>query len=269
MSGANAVSAGYFPLLGVKPALGRMFAPSEESAGDPVVVLSDGFWKRRFAGRPAVIDETLLLNGERFRIAGVAPAGFSGMMLGLVADLWIPTATDSRAVPAQAPHDRDLLHNRGARGFFGLARLHPNVSLAQAKAALDSLGERLQREYPASNSGVRFAALSESDGRIFPMLRGSILGASTVVVAVALVVLLIACANVAGAPARPRHGTAGGNRRASGTGRHARAHRGAAAHRSCGTFARRGRHRAGPRLAGDEIPDRHPRHHCARRAAHC
>ena len=192
------VSAGYFPLLGVKPALGRMFAPSEESAGEPVVVLSDGFWRRRFAGRSAVLNETLLLNGDRFRIAGVAPAGFSGMLLGLASDLWIPVATESRTAPVEAPHDRDLLHSRGARGFFGLARLNPNVSLEQARAALDSLGERLQREYPASNSGVRFAALSESDGRIFPMLRGSVLGASTVVVAVALLVLLIACANVAG-----------------------------------------------------------------------
>ncbi len=186
------VSAGYFPLLGVKPALGRLFAPSEEAAGDPVVVLSHGFWKRRFAGSLTALDETLLLNGRRFRIVGVAPAGFSGTMLGLASELWIPVTAERKAGVA------DMLNNRGARGFFGMARLNPNVSVAHAGAALDALAARLQREYPASNSGVRFAALSESDGRIFPMLRGSILGASTVVIAVALLVLLLACVNVAG-----------------------------------------------------------------------
>ncbi|HMB81482.1 MAG TPA: ABC transporter permease, partial [Vicinamibacterales bacterium] len=77
------VSAGYFSVLGVKPAIGRLFVPSEESAGDQVVVLSYGFWKRRFAGSNALLDETLLLNGHRFRIAGVASKGFSGMTLGL------------------------------------------------------------------------------------------------------------------------------------------------------------------------------------------
>ena len=175
------VSAGYFSVLGVKPAIGRLFVPSEESAGDQVVVLSYGFWKRRFAGSNALLDETLLLNGHRFRIAGVASKGFSGMTLGLVSDLWIPN-----------PPDRTF------GGSFGMARLNPTVTVQQARAALDRLAARLQRESPAGNSGVLFAALSESDGRIFPMLRSSVLGASTVVVTVALLVLALACANIAG-----------------------------------------------------------------------
>jgi len=88
--------------------------------------------------------------------------------------------------------------NRGGRGYFALARLQPGATLAQARAALDALALRLQREYPISNTGVRFTALPESEGRVFPLFRGAILGASAAVLVVALLVLLLACANVAG-----------------------------------------------------------------------
>src|SRR5262249_19003600 len=86
----------------------------------------------------------------------------------------------------------------GARGFFALARLQPEVTVGAARTALDALAVRLQREYPVTNTAVRFTALPESEGRVFPLFRGAVLGASATVVVVALLVLLLSCANVAG-----------------------------------------------------------------------
>jgi putative ABC transport system permease protein len=186
------VSERYFAVLGVTPQFGRFFAPQEESTGERVVVLSHGLWKRRFGADAGAVNGTLALDGERFRVVGVAPDGFGGTTLGFAADLWVPIATRSQMRLG------DNKANRGAGRYFGLARLQPGVTLAQARASLDILALRLQREFPISNTGVRFTVLSESDGRVFPMFRGAVLGASAAVVAVAVLVLLIACANVAG-----------------------------------------------------------------------
>ena len=112
------VSEGYFSILGVKPAAGRLFAAADESAGEGTVVLSHGFWKRRFGGAGAVGD-TMLLNGQRFRIVGVAAEGFSGTTLGLSADLWVPAGVRFRNETAEQTG------NRGLRGLFAF------VSVAQ------------------------------------------------------------------------------------------------------------------------------------------
>ena len=186
------VSERYFAVLGVAPRLGRFFTPEEESADERVVVISDGLWKRRFAPATSPVDAALTINGRRFRVVGIAPAGFGGTTLGFVPDLWVPIAARDALWSANVRSDR------GRRGFFALARLKPGVTLPQARAALEALALRLQREYPISNMGVRFTALPESEGRVFPLFRGTVLGASAAVLVVALLVLLLACANVAG-----------------------------------------------------------------------
>ncbi len=188
------VSEGYFKVLGVTPALGRVFAPTEDAVpgGDAVVVLSHGLWVRLFGGRPDVVDERLLINGHSFRVIGVAPARFGGTTLGFVADLWMPAAAERRI------RSIDTVAPRGLRGWFGMALLNPGVGVVQARAALAALAARLQREYPETNTGVGFAALPESEGRIFPLLRRTILGGSVATVVVSLLVLVITCANVAG-----------------------------------------------------------------------
>jgi len=188
------VSDGYFPLLGVGPAEGRFFGPDEEtdSGREPVVVLSHGLWTRRFGGRRDALNGALLLNGKTFRIIGVAPPSFHGTTLGLLSDLWIlgPQERTARALEGRT--------RRGMCGCFGMARLNPGATVEQGRAAIDLLARRLQREYPDRNRNVRFAVLSESEGRIFPTMRGSLLGAAGIAVTIALVVLLVACINVAG-----------------------------------------------------------------------
>jgi len=133
-----------------------------------------------------------MVNSQRFRVVGVAPEGFGGTTLGFVPDFWVPIAARGSLWPG------DGRNRRGGGGYFALARLQPGVTLAQARAGLDALALRLQREYPISNTGVRFTALPESEGRVFPLFRDTILGASAAVVIVAVLVLLLACANVAG-----------------------------------------------------------------------
>jgi len=188
------VSDGYFQLLGVRPAEGRFFAPDEESgsAGEPVVVLGHGLWVRRFGASRSALNTAVLLNGRTFRVVGVAPASFHGTTLGLLSDLFVPAAHERAASPVE------IVARRGYRGFFGFARLLPGVTVEQARGAVDTLARRLQHEYPDTNASVRFAVLSESEGRIFPGVRGSVLGAAGVVAAIAIAVLLVGCINVAG-----------------------------------------------------------------------
>jgi predicted permease len=188
------VSERYFQTLGVQPALGRFFARNEDAAdgGDAVVVLGHGLWTRFFGGRRDIVGERVLVDGRSFQIIGVAPERFGGTTLGFVSDLWIPSAAERRVRFDEARTQRNL------RGWFGMARLRPGVGVGEARAALDTLARRLQREYPSSNAGVGFTALPESEGRIFPLLRGSILTGSLVTVVVAVLVLVITCANVAG-----------------------------------------------------------------------
>jgi predicted permease len=188
------VSGGYFPVVGVTPAAGRFFAAEEDAVpgGDPVAVLGHDWWQRRFGGSRSVLGQTLIVNGHPIKVIGVAPRRFHGLILGFEPDVWLPVMSE------QAIRPGDVLHARGSRSFFAIGRLRPGVPIAEANAALDLLAGRLQRAYPESNRGTRFTVLSEADGRVPPMFRGSILGASGALIAVTGLVLLLACANVAG-----------------------------------------------------------------------
>jgi ABC-type antimicrobial peptide transport system permease subunit len=183
---AERVSPGYFSLLGIGPAHGRLFSPEEDAAlgGEPVVVIGHGFWQRRFGGSRHVLGETLLVNARAYTIIGVAPEGFQGINLGLFPDLWLP-------------QEGDPLDRREARASFVMGRLKPGVTVEESRAALDLLARRLERSFPESNQGLRFTVLSESEGRLHPLVRGGVLGFSGFFLAVALLVLLLACANVA------------------------------------------------------------------------
>jgi predicted permease len=184
------VSAGYFSVLGLTAAHGRLFASGDHrvtGGSPPVVVLSYGLWRRAFGARRNVIGETLTLNGQPSTIIGVAPEGFSGTTLGLIPGVWLPL------VP---PLDAGT--RRGPPGFFATARLRSGVDIEEARAALDLLARRLDRTYAPAEPGVRFTALPESQGRIHPTVRGGLLGFSAVMIAVAALLLVLACANAAG-----------------------------------------------------------------------
>jgi macrolide transport system ATP-binding/permease protein len=185
------VSGNYFDVVGVKPALGRAFRPDEDVAPgrDAVVVLSHALWQRRFGGDPQVVGRTVRLNTHPFTVIGVAPPAFVGTRLALSFDAYVPLAMQGQVVPGG-----DRLAERGDRWLRAMARLAPGVSLEQAQAELSTIAARLGREYPA-DAGRRV--------EIFPVWNspsggGRILTPVLLVLsAVAALVLLIACANVA------------------------------------------------------------------------
>jgi putative ABC transport system permease protein len=174
------VSVGFFSVLGVKPFLGRTFLPEEETLGkDHEVVLSYGLWKRRYGGDPALVGRTITIDGQDFTVVGVMPRDFQWQFW-TPSQLWVPmgyTKTD---------------YQRDWNSFVVIGRLKPAVKLAQVRAEMDAIANRLAQEYPAEDVGMgaRVVPLGEF-GR--EDLRIALLA---LLVAVGFV-LLIACVNVA------------------------------------------------------------------------
>ncbi len=174
-----AVSADFFKALKVEPALGRGFLPEEDKPGGPqVVVLSYGFWRRRFGADPQIVGKTLTLDGNSFTIIGVMQR------------------------EAQWPNDSQfwrLLNfdysgmNRGSHFLEVIGRLKPGVSLGQAQEELAGISGKLARQYPETNSRWSMAVepfIEKISGPIRPML--------LVFLGAVGLILLIVCANVAG-----------------------------------------------------------------------
>jgi predicted permease len=175
-------SSDLLPMLGVKPALGRLFTADEDAPGAPHVALLDyGFWKTQMAGSREAIGHVIYLNGEMYTIVGVLPDGFN---FGGDANFWLPLSLD-RAKPS----------NRGSHFLEVLARLDPNATSAQAESELDTLAGHLAAQYPQfypKDSGFRFVAHPlQAD------LVGSAKLGLVVVFAAVGFVLLIACINLA------------------------------------------------------------------------
>ncbi len=173
------VSADLFPALGVKPMLGRGFTPEEEELGRnwSSVVVSHRIWRDRFASDPRVLGRTLRMNGRTRTIVGVMPPGFR---FPETADFWIPLPYD----PAE--------DHRDARFLEVVARLKPGAPLESARAELQTLAQALEREYPATNTGIGVAVVQIQERwarEIRPMM--------ILLMAAVGFVLLIACANVA------------------------------------------------------------------------
>jgi putative ABC transport system permease protein len=180
------VSARYLPTLGVQPALGRNFLPEEDQHpdGPRVAMLSNAFWHRRYDADPAVLGTLLRIDGKPFTIVGVLPPGFGG--LSGRAELFISLMS----------HPAEELNEAWGHSFTLVARLAPNVTVAQAEADVPRLGAIVDRAFPdaEARSAHWGATASELDAsRVDPTVRRSLL----VLLAAVGLVLLIACANVA------------------------------------------------------------------------
>jgi len=171
-------SADYFNVFGVHPFIGRSFTAAEDSPNGPhVVVISYSFWQSRFGGDRQLVGRTIPLNGEPYTVIGVMPPGFHSEPQ---EDIWIPLQAD--------PNSTNQGHYLGAAG-----RLKPGISLAAAQAEMAIAGERFRRAYPQwmdKNEGVA----------VLPMRAVLVEDATTplyVLLGAVVLVLLIACANVA------------------------------------------------------------------------
>jgi predicted permease len=177
------VSGNYFDVLGVKPHLGRTFAPDEDSVpgAHPVAVLSYGCWQRRFASDPLIIGKTISLNDNSFAVIGVAPAGFNG--------------TELAFTPEIEPGS-NWLTNRNNGVLVLAGRIAPNLSKQQAEAALRPATEALNDQHGSTTKAIGNLGLYPP-GLFTPSLRGPIIGFALFLMAVVGLVLLIACSNLA------------------------------------------------------------------------
>ena len=199
-----AVSANLFDVLGVRPALGRTFRPDEDEVPgrDAVLMLAHATWTEQFAADPTIIGRTIRIAGEDFTVIGVGPAGFTGLDIYVPATFFVPIAMLPRI-----DADPGVLDRRDARRFDVLGRLTRGASLEQADQDVRLIARGLEETYPDTNRGFALIARSEMEARRAEYAPAAGLG--IVLLALASVVLLVACANVAGlltsrAPARAR-----------------------------------------------------------------
>src|SRR5262245_567416 len=178
-----------FPLLDVRPQLGRGFLPEEEKAGSRVVVLGHGAWRKYFGADPNLVGRQIKLNGRDFTVVGVMPAGFNFPVEAEQADLWVSAAISSER---DDPKEESLNEQRGVHIYEAIARLKPGVTLGAAQTDLETVMGRLRAQYPEDVGGDHTAMRPYLNELVGDVERALL----TLFVAVG-VVLLIACANVA------------------------------------------------------------------------
>jgi predicted permease len=175
------VSAEFFPVLGEKPIMGRFFNADDDRPGaSPVIVLGEGFWKRKFGGAPDVLGKTILLNGIGYTVIGVVRDNFK-------------IFTDGQVyVPIGQWNDPTFRDRTISMGMDVVARLRPGVTVAQARADMDSVAREQAIDYPNSNGGMGITTI--------PLLQ-DLVGKRKAILLILLgavgFVLLIACVNVA------------------------------------------------------------------------
>jgi predicted permease len=199
-------SGNLFRVMGIEPVLGRVFGPEEDRVPgrDAVVVLGHALWEQQFSSDPSVLGRRVDIDGHPFTVVGVAPAEFTGLNGFLRTDFFVPLMmspqllTDPKAASLEA---------RDARNLTLKGRLAPGVSQARAQAEVATIGAALERAYPETNKNRRWNVRSELQARIAQSPPDAMLVA--MLATLALAVLLVACANVAGlltsrAPVRAR-----------------------------------------------------------------
>ena len=185
-------SADYFEVLGVQPYLGRTLISTKanERGSAAIVVLSYGLWQNQFAGDPEILGKTIQLNLRPFTIVGVAPKGFRGCKSGLHTDIFLPLAADGQI------WGNDRIDKRGVSWLNVLGVLRPGVDTHQADTELNVLMQRISAQYPAEHRGANQISTD-------PLWRSPfganvyMAGTLPILLALAAVLLLLACANVA------------------------------------------------------------------------
>jgi len=201
------VSGSYFGVLNLRPALGRLIAPGDEPqiGESAVVVLSYDYWQRHFAGDPSVLGQLLTVNGQSLAIIGVAPAGFTGTILGTRMDVFVPLTLRWLMVPTLGPYDANRLSN----WLYLFARLEPGATLAEAGAQLNGLYSGILNEVeapllnparlrPGAAEQFRQRKISFSLGELGQgPVRAQAARPLQLLLGVTALVLLIVCVNIA------------------------------------------------------------------------
>jgi putative ABC transport system permease protein len=193
----QAVSGNYFSVVGVVPALGRGIQPSDDevTGRDAVVVLSHALWQRRFASNPNIISHEAVLNGRRYTVVGVTPAGFRGTDHGLQVQFWVPLAMAEAIMPDLA--GVTLRDKRDNQWLTLNARFKQGVTHAQAVAAVNLVKKRIDDTYRKDEKQHRPAVTLDPAGGLIAGSETGAMSLMAVLMVVTGLVLLVACANVA------------------------------------------------------------------------
>jgi putative ABC transport system permease protein len=185
------VSENFFDVLGVKAARGRVFHESDARGpeSDPYIVLGDALWRRRFGADPKVVGKSVEINQHPFTVIGVAPRGFGGAIVGIAAEYFVPMMMQPQALPGES------LEMRNPTFVHMMGRLKPGATLGQARAEMTTIARQLAQQYPDTNKDV--------GAHVVPVwqahygLQAFLLPVLKFLMVVVILVLLIACANVA------------------------------------------------------------------------
>jgi putative ABC transport system permease protein len=201
---AELVSGNYFPVLGVRPAIGRLLAPSDDTLKDanPVAVLSYNYWIRSFGGDRGVLNQTVTINGHPFTVVGVAGRGFASALWGTTPDVFVPMSMKHEMTPAY-----DDLNDRRGQWLTIIGRLNPGITRTQAEASVNPVWFAIRSEefkqLKTQTPRARDAFLGKTrlmlfDGaKGFSALRGSVQNPLLVVMGMVALVLAMACVNTA------------------------------------------------------------------------
>ena len=192
------VTGNYFDVLSIRPPLGRAFLPEETLVGsaEPVAVISHQMWRHRFGADPAVLGESMALDGIAFTIVGVAPEGMTSLALPLEIDAWLPLGIPGGTYWA-TPRE---LADRDDREYGVMGRLRAGATIERTQAQFDLLADALHSEFDAVweddlGRPRRLTVLSERGSRVPP---GILVGFAALTLMISGMILFIACSNVAG-----------------------------------------------------------------------
>jgi predicted permease len=186
------VSGNFFSLLAVNAVLGRTISAEDDHPENPqpVIVLGYGFWRRHLGSDSTLLGKTLMLDGVNYSVIGVAPPGFTGLLVGLEPDFWAPTA-----MVEQITRDKGRLSNWHSHSLIAIGRLKPEASTVAARAEVSVLEHQIETDHPDLKRNL--------DATVFPATlipapyRIYVTAFTGLLMAVFGFVLLIACANVA------------------------------------------------------------------------
>lgn len=183
-------SAEYFSVFAVEPARGRVFTRQEAEVGgsEAVVVVSYGFWQRRFAGADDLLGSTIELGGIPMTVIGIMPPGFTGPFIGFPMEAWVPLSVSDRLRPGTE------LASRTSQPFEVFVRLADGYELQAAEESLNVVAAQLEQQFPALNRSRR-VSLTPVTG-LDDSLRGSVLGFLGILLTLSGLVLVAACLNV-------------------------------------------------------------------------
>ncbi|HTV04948.1 MAG TPA: ABC transporter permease, partial [Acidobacteriaceae bacterium] len=204
---AEVVSGNYFQVLGLKPALGRLLTPQDDTAAgaNPVMVLGYNYWRSRFAARPDVVGQTVQVNGHPFTVIGVAPENFESAIGGYEPGAFVPVSMSDVAMPWMAI--RHNLTNHQSVWLTVVARLKPGVTREQAQTAMAPLWHALRAQeltlYPHASARFKRSFLDEThllvldDSRGFSPGRADLKTPLVILMSMAGLLVLMCAINVA------------------------------------------------------------------------